>query len=110
MHFNKSVTLITLVLLGSLSGCADKFIKPVAGVERVSLADASQVMQCESKGKIIASVFAKVGFITRDADEVEADLLKLAFNEAVAVAGDTIVKGEQPEFGKRAFNIYRCRS
>jgi hypothetical protein len=102
------VTLASLVAV-SMSGCANSFIKPREGVDRVSLAEANQVAACQSKGQVTIKVLAKVGFVVRNADEVEADLLKMAFNGAVDAGADTIVKGDQPEFGKRNFSFYKCR-
>lgn len=104
-----SVYTVAAGLLVAAGGCANSFIKPRDGVERVSIAQANQVAACQLKVTVLDSVLAKVGFIVRDANEVEADLLKMAFNDAAEAGGDTVVKGESPEFGKRVFSIYQCR-
>lgn len=91
------------------SGCASQLIEVEQGSERVSVADANQVASCESKGKATVSVLTKVGFISRSVDAVEANLLQLARNSALDIGGDTIVKDEMPEFGKRTFAIYKCK-
>jgi len=79
------------------------------GADRVSLADANQVGACQSKGKIIVSVLAKIGFINRLDEVVEADLYQVARNDAADAGADTLVKGESQEFGKRTFDMYKCR-
>jgi hypothetical protein len=91
------------------SGCASQLIEVKQGSERVSVADANQVASCESKGKATVSVLTKVGFISRSVDAVEGNLVQLARNSALDIGGDTIVKDEMPEFGKRTFAIYKCK-
>lgn len=102
-----------LVLLSSalslLSGCASNLIEVRPGSDKVMLAKPSQVQGCESKGKIDVSVLAKVGFVSRSYEEVEANLLQLARNGAVDAGGDTVVKGPSPEIGRRTYFMYKCR-
>ena len=112
MRFFKGMLVVTAMvpLIVGLSGCASSMIDVRKGSDRVSLADEKQVGSCQSKGKITVGVLAKVGFITRSAEDVEANLYQLAINDAVDAGADTVVKGESPEFGKRTFEIYKCRS
>jgi hypothetical protein len=107
MKFSKGLLVVAAVvpLLAGLNGCASKFIGTREGVERVSLAEESQIASCQSKGKITFSIFAK----GRAEKEVEANLYQMALNHAVDVGADTVVKGESPEFGKRTFAVYKCR-
>lgn len=111
MRFTKIMLVITLVspLIAGLGGCTSMMIGERAGSDRVSLADANQVGGCQSKGKTIVSVVAKVGVINRLDEAVEADLYQLARNNAVDAGADTLVKGESKEFGKRTFDMYKCR-
>jgi hypothetical protein len=111
MRFSKQIFAIYVVLplIAGLSGCASSMIGVHPGVERVSLAEANQVGACQSKGKVIVSVMAKVGFIDRSEEDVEADLYQMALNDAVDAGADTLVKGESKEFGKRTFEMYKCR-
>jgi hypothetical protein len=111
MRFSKVMLAFTVVLplVAGLGGCTSMMIGERAGSDRVSLADASQVGACESKGKTIVSVVAKVGFVKRLPEAVEADLYQLARNNAVDAGADTLVKGESQEFGKRTFDMYKCR-
>jgi hypothetical protein len=111
MQFSKGMLVITVILplIAGLSGCASSLIGVHQGADRVSLADANQVGACQSKGKIIVSVLAKIGFINRRDEVVEADLYQVARNDAADAGADTLVKGESQEFGKRTFDMYKCR-
>ena len=106
MKFSKGMLAIVAIvpLIAGLNGCAS-FIKAREGSDRVSLAEANQVASCQSKGGIIISVFAK----GRYESNVETDMYQMARNNAVDEGADTVVKGESPEFGKRAFSFYKCR-
>ena len=108
MKFSKLMLAIVAIvpLFAGLNGCAHNiFIGVREGADRVSLAEASQVASCQSKGGITISVFAK-GRIEQD---VEANMYQMARNNAVDVGADTVVKGESTEFGKRFFGMYKCR-
>jgi hypothetical protein len=108
MHFTKNLFPIAIAapLLAALSGCAyNVFIGLHEGAERVTLAEASQVADCQTKGGVTVSVFAK-GRIEKD---VEANLFQMARNSAADAGADTVVKGESPEFGQRTFKFYKCR-
>ena len=106
MKFSKGILAIVAIvpLIAGLNGCAS-FIRAHEGSDRVSLAEANQVASCQSKGGIIISVFAK----GRYESNVETDMYQMARNNAVDEGADTVVKGESPEFGKRAFSFYKCR-
>lgn len=104
---NTTAVLVTIIAV--LSGCASSLIGVREGAERVSLADAKQVAACQSKGKTIVSVLARIGLNDRDAEDVEANLYQLARNNAVDAGADTLVKGESTTFGKRTFEMFKCR-
>lgn len=103
-----AVIAIVQIIIG-LGGCASSLIEVRKGSDQVSLAEASQVGNCQPKGEINVSVLAEVGFINRSAEAVEANLLQLARNGAVDSGGDTVVKGNSPDYGKRTFTMYKCR-
>lgn len=102
-------TLAVLPLIAALGGCASDLIEVRAGSDHVALADSNQVAACQPRGKITVSVLARVGFVTRSYEAVEANLLQLARNGAVDAGGDTVVRGESPEYGRRTYAIYKCR-
>lgn len=111
MQLSKSVLIITTIisLTFGLGGCASSLIGVREGAERVSLANANQVAGCQSKGKTIVSVLTVVGFINRSEEDVEANLYQLARNDAAEAGADTLVKGESTAFGKRTFEMFKCR-
>ena len=104
----KKLFLLALTL-PLFSGCASDLIDVRPGSGNIQLAQPNQVEGCASEGKIDVSVLAKVGFINRSYDEVEANLLQLARNGAVDAGGDTVVKGPSSEYGRRTYFIYKCR-
>ncbi len=103
-----SAVTVIVVLITGMSGCASDLIEVRKGSDRVSLVETSQIGSCQSKGEITVSVLAEVGFISRSVDAVEANLIQLARNGAIDSGGDTVVRGNSPEFGKRTFAIYKC--
>jgi hypothetical protein len=113
MRISKGMLVVAAVvpLLVGLNGCASRIIGVREGAERVSLADANQVANCQSKGSTTISIFAKAGItgITRAVKDVEDNMYQMARNHAVDVGADTVVKGESPELGKRTFAVYKCR-
>lgn len=96
-------------LMSALNGCSSAFIDKRVGSELVTVADASKVGSCESKGKVTVSVLSKVGFIDRSSSAVDANLLQMGRNAAIDAHGDTIVKGEKPDAGSQTFSLYKCR-
>lgn len=111
MNAFKGMLVIAVIvpLITGLGGCASSLIGVREGADRVSIADAKQVAECQSKGKTIVTVLSKVGFITRFEEDVEANLYQLARNNAVDAGADTLVKGESTAFGKRTFEMFKCR-
>lgn len=98
-----------VALLVGLSGCSSKLIGERIGADLVELKEAKDVVNCQSLGKTNVSVLAEVGFITRRPEDVEANLLQMARNSAVDKQGDTVVKGSSSEYGKRTFEIFKCK-
>jgi Domain of unknown function (DUF4156) len=104
--FKKIITFSSTAIF--LAGCASAFIDVKPGSEKVSVLEAKQVATCELKGKVTSNVLSKVGFISRGVESVEENLLQMAKNSAVEDGGDTLVKGDSTEFGKRTFSVYKC--
>jgi hypothetical protein len=110
MNYSKGILATgAIVSLLVASGCASTIIGSREGIDRVSLADANQVASCQPKGEQIISVVAKMWFVPRSAEDVEANLYQVARNYAVDHGADTVVKGESREFGTRDFTFYKCR-
>lgn len=100
---------VALCACVALSACASSMIEVRKGSDRISLAEANQVAACQSKGTTTVSALAKVGFIVRDAADVEANLYQLAVNDAIDVGADTLVKGASTALGNRTYALYKCR-
>ena len=105
----KTLHLIALCASLLVTACANEFIKPSAGSEKVMLVTPMQVTGCASLGKVSVNVLAKVGIYTRDMNAVDDNLLQMGRNEAVTLGGDTLVKDHMPEYGKQVFAVYKCR-
>lgn len=109
MQFSKLSILSTTLALAVLGGCANHLVEVRAGSASIAVKEASEVSACESKGAINVSVVSEVAFYTRNPDAVEGNLLQLARNGAVDAGGNTVVRGNSSEFGKRSFSIYKCQ-
>ena len=111
MQFSKRMTgLVALGLLATgLSGCASKLIGERIGADQVVLAKESEVARCKSLGRSTLSVLSSLGPITRSAEAVEENLLQMARNEAIDKGGDTVVKGNSLEYGKRSYEVFKCK-
>jgi hypothetical protein len=100
---------VLALMIATLAGCASRMIGERVGAEGVVLADAPAVAKCQSKGKVNVSVMSEVAFYTRSAESVEANLVQMARNAAIDNGGDTVVKGTSLEYGKRTFEVYKCK-
>ena len=102
-------TMLALLSIAALSACSSVIIGEKEGSDHVSLANANQIANCQTKGKINISVIAKIGIMSRNEEDVEANLFQMARNNAVENGADTLVKGESKELGNRTFEMYKCR-
>jgi hypothetical protein len=108
-HATAARTIVGLIGAALLAGCASNLVAQRAGSDSVAMLEANQVTQCQNKGSINVSVISEVGLFTRSADAVEGNLLQLARNGAVDAGADTVVKGNSMAYGKRAYDLYKCR-
>jgi hypothetical protein len=108
MKHIKSWVLVAGFAVG-LAGCSSTMIGERLGADQVQLVTEAQAASCKSLGRITASVLSSLGPITRGNDTVEENLLQMARNEAVDKGGDSVVKGNSNEFGKRTFEVFRCK-
>ena len=102
-------TCAVLASCAFLTACASSMVATRPGSESVAVWDPAQITQCQSRGSINVSVMSQVGIFTRSADAVEGNLLQLARNGAVEANADTVVKGNSLTYGKRSFDMYKCR-
>jgi hypothetical protein len=88
------------------SGCALVELTPAgAGVR---LASAEAVVTCENLGRLTADVIAKVGFLPRHPDAVQANINVTARNAAADWGADTIGPASNIGDGNQPFDVYRC--
>lgn len=99
-------SLLTLLIALVLGGCT--WVKTDPGAERVKLASASEVRQCQRLGQTTVSVRDRVSGVQRRAERVADELADLARNSALELGGDTIVADGPVRDGQRRFNVYRC--
>lgn len=92
-----------------LGGCSSTLIGERLGADQIVVAEATRVSQCKSLGRTTVSVLATLGPIARSNEAVEDNLVQMARNEAVSKGGDTVVKGNSLEYGKRSFEIFKCK-
>ncbi len=102
-------TLALGLLAAGLSGCASSMIGERVGADQVVLAKDTEVTKCKSLGRSTLSVLSSLGPITRSAEAVEENLLQMARNEAIDKGGDTVVKGNSLEYGKRSYEVFKCK-
>ncbi len=108
MQLSKNLAALGLLVAG-LTGCASSMIGERVGAEQIVLAKETEVAKCKSLGRSTLSVLSSLGPITRNAEAVEENLLQMARNEAVDKGGDTVVKGNSMEYGKRSYEVFKCK-
>ncbi|MGY6555359.1 MAG: DUF4156 domain-containing protein [Wenzhouxiangella sp.] len=102
-------TIIALILATCLmNGCT--WVRSEPGAERVRVADANAVRQCERLGQTTVSLRDRVGALQRRPGRVADELAILGRNSALEIGGDTIVADGPVQDGQRRFIIYRCGS
>ena len=108
---SKRVFFATLVAsAAAMTGCASSMIGERIGADQIVVAQPVHVSQCKSLGKHTYGVMAKYGVVmTRSSDDIEANLLQMARNGAVDLGGDTVVKGNSSELGKRTYETFKCK-
>ena len=95
--------------MAGVPGCSSMLIEKRPMAWEIPVVAPAAVASCESKGGTLVSVAAYVWFVRRDDDAIEENLLQLARNAAADAGGDTLVKGDSPETGRRNYAIYKCR-
>jgi hypothetical protein len=88
--------------------CACTWVEPTKEGGEVTLVKAFNVNNCTKLGTTTANTKYKVGFITRDEDQVTEELVTLARNRAAVLGGDSIVEQGPAVEGVMSFDIYKC--
>jgi hypothetical protein len=106
MQLSKSVLIITTIisLTFGLGGCASSLIGVREGAERVSLANANRVAACQSKGSDRQRAYRR--WLYQSQEDVEANLYQLGTK---CCRWRYPREGESTAFGKRTFEMFKCR-
>lgn len=99
--------LLAIVLFAfTLGACTWVELTPEG--EKVRVLSLSEVQSCKKKGKVTASLKAKIAGIDRNKKKVQKELEFIGRNSAVDIDGDTIVPVGEIKDGKQVFDVYRC--
>ncbi len=99
---------ISMVLFGALLVSACTWVNENVEGQKVKLSTTDRANVCQNAGTISASVAPKIGFIPRNKNKIQKELLVLARNEAVKLNADTIAPVSDPVKGVQKFLAYRC--
>lgn len=100
----KTATVLFCVLL--INACT--WVNENTEGQKVKLANIDRANVCQNAGVIKVSVASKVGFIPRNKNKIQKELLVLARNEAVKLGADTIAAVSEPVKGTQEYRAYRC--
>ena len=99
--------LILLALLPALlTACS--FIPKNPGADKVLVLPLERVKNCVELGQTKVQVLDRVGFLARRSAYIEADLQRLAKNNAVDMGGDTVSALTGVINGRQTFGVYKC--
>jgi len=105
---NKSIVAIALLaLVAFLSACT--WVKLTPQGTEVRVAQTGEVGNCERLGKVNVSLKSRVAGVERSPTKVDTELQTLARNEAVNMAGDTVVAESEVVEGRQTFGVYKCQ-
>ena len=99
--------LILLALMPALlTACS--FIPKNPGADKVLVLPLERVKNCVELGQTKVQVLDRVGFLARRSASIEADLQRLAKNNAVDMGGDTVSALTGVINGRQTFGVYKC--
>jgi hypothetical protein len=101
---HKAVTL--LALASCFHACT--WVKPTPEGEKVRVAQAHEVRECERKGEVASILKSRIAGFERKPGKVAGELEALARNEAALMGGDTVVAESPVKDGRQVFGVYRC--
>lgn len=100
---------LALLLLGlPLFATACTFVTLEPEGERVEVAAADQVEECERVGRTRVTTAERVAFILRRDSAIEDDLDRLARNSGGDLGGDTVVRMTDIEEGRATYEVFDC--
>jgi hypothetical protein len=106
MHSKPFPSIAPLLGLLLLPGCT--FISLVPDAEAVRVVDEAAAAGCQEVGTTRVEVLDKVGFLSRNPQQVSDELDTLARNAGSDLQGNAVVPSGPVASGKRAYRILRC--
>ena len=91
-----------------LSACRTEWVQLSPAGEAVSLATASEVTDCHRRGAATVNALDSIGFVGRNAETLQRELVRLARNEAGEAGGNRVVPESTISEGRQTFGIYHC--
>ncbi|HET7369328.1 MAG TPA: DUF4156 domain-containing protein [Gammaproteobacteria bacterium] len=90
-----------------IAGCGNWIeVKPQA--RDVAILEPAQVASCQYLGKSEAAVLNEAGFLPRNPQAINADLVNIARNDAAQMGGNAVAPLSERDHGHQTFGIYRC--
>lgn len=99
-------TSFLILSLFLLSSCTWVRVTPEG--ESVRLLSQSQATDCSRLGSTTSTTSSRLLFIPRGSEQVQAELVDLARNEAGLMGGNAIVAESTVINGRQQFIVYRC--
>ncbi|MEX0738600.1 MAG: DUF4156 domain-containing protein [Pseudohongiella sp.] len=91
-----------------LAACGNSWVQITPEGERVSLATAADIGNCQRVGVANVNALDSIGFVNRGANRLQEELVSLARNEAGEIGGNRVVPESTIDEGRQTFGIYRC--
>ena len=91
-----------------LTACGNSWVQLSPEGERVSLATAAEIGNCQRIGVANVNALDSIGFVNRGANRLQEELVSLARNEAGDINGNRVVPESTINEGRQTFGIYRC--
>jgi hypothetical protein len=90
-----------------IAGCGNWVdVRPDA--RDVAIIDAAQATNCKQLGESSASVLHDEGFVPRNPQAINADLVNIARNDAAKMGGNAVAPLHPRKRGHQMFGIYQC--
>ncbi|HET6655275.1 MAG TPA: DUF4156 domain-containing protein [Gammaproteobacteria bacterium] len=90
-----------------IAGCGNWVeVKPQA--RDVAILEPAQAAHCQFLGKSEAAVLNEAGFLPRNPQAINADLVNIARNDAAKMGGNAVAPLSPRDHGNQTFGIYRC--
>lgn len=101
--------MIAAVVCVLLASCAN-WVEVNPQARGVAVLDKAQTSDCHYLGTTDAAVLIEAGFLPRNSQAINADLVNLARNDAADLGGNAVAALNEQQDGHQTFGIYQCDS